>query len=150
MTTCIIENCTHEVHHPLSRRCLTHKSTCEVPKCQNKTARGSLCPKHLARRHRGTVVDRPDVHADWYKIKEGYVVRRVTTDGITVHQYQHRFIMEDLLGRPLKPSETVHHKNLIRWDNRPENLELWQGTQPTGARIEDLLKWADWLIATYR
>lgn len=44
--------------------------------------------------------------------------------------FQHRLVGEDMVGRPLvrssKPSEKecVHHKNEIRTDNRPENLEV--------------------------
>lgn len=40
--------------------------------------------------------------------------------------YEHWLIMEQVLGRPLQPNEVPHHKNSIRDDNRPENLELFE------------------------
>lgn len=68
------------------------------------------------------------------------------TDG---YVFEHIYIMSKLLGRPLEKKETVHHKNGIRNDNDPSNLELWVSSHPSGQRVSDLIAWAKELLVVY-
>lgn len=64
----------------------------------------------------------------------GYVRVKVGENG---WQSEHRVVMERWLGRPLLLTETIHHRNGDRTDNRIENLELRHGQHGAGVRLAD-------------
>ena len=123
---------------------------CVIEDCDRKPAARGMCHKHWQRWKK---------HGDPHFVAERSVapVGTVTTDKDGYKHLktaegwkpEHRWVIEQKLGRELIPGENVHHKNGVRDDNRLENLELWVRQQPAGQRVKDLVEWAKEILDRY-
>lgn len=160
---CIKDGCTTSVVGTKKSKCLVHQGVCSYQLCSRATwkkrknfpdtpADEKLCSMHDWRTRNGYPMDIPSQREIvWFKSPDGYNVHQKKIDGSgrRVLLYEHREVMKELLGRDLLPGENVHHKNGVRDDNRPENLELWVSSQPSGQRVSDLIDWANEILNTY-
>ena len=136
----------------------TNTTTCTIDGCKNPHRAKGMCSGHLwqVQKSKKREVKKLRVFSsgDWGKLctdSNGYKfrARRNPNTKRTEKQFQHRQVMEEMLGRPLMRHENVHHLNGDRGDNSPRNLELWSRSQPSGQRALDKLNWARELMELY-
>lgn len=119
---------------------------CAVADCDRRLFAKSLCALHYGRYKKtgdagpANLIRRHGTYR-WRDPRSGYVYVDPGLTGRQKRMLEHRFVMEEVLGRPLERYENVHHLNGIRDDNRPENLELWTKPQAAGQRVEDVVAW---------
>lgn len=135
-------DCRRGLHFSDGKRC----HSCSTP-ISNRTTTGLCRPCFGDYRRSGGEPKRLTGRADGYVILTGH--RDHPNSRARGHILEHVKVMSDMLGRPLLPGENVHHKNGVRDDNRPENLELWVVHQPQGQRAEDLVAWAQEILERY-
>jgi hypothetical protein len=136
--SCVHEDYTAKVARRDHRCCDCGKRTA------NRTA--ERCHR-CAARHRDRFAKRRHVHTSGYVMLMGrWDHPNATKEGRLL---EHVLVMSEHIGRPLRPQETVHHRNGIRGDNRIENLELWSGDHPYGQRTSDQVAWAKRILMTY-
>jgi len=113
---------------------------CKIDDCERAARTRGWCNKHY-----GRFLEYGDAEEPLRRARDGKGYRGLNNNGYIVLKYgpitilEHRQVMEAELGRKLYPFENVHHKNGIKTDNAPENLEVWVKVQPSGQRLEDLI-----------
>ena len=123
--TCKCDGCDRYFDLPYSKWKIQQGSHCCSPICWSANFRREKAPAWRGGRTRdGNGYIRIPVDRDY---PNAYVNRN------TFYVLEHRYVIQQALGRPLLQSETVHHRNGIRHDNRLGNLELRAGNHGTGS-----------------
>lgn len=114
---------------------------CRIRGCRNKHFASGACKRHWNEIPESSCVTQPG-YIMLYRPESDYSYGRGSI-------MEHRLVMSEMLGRPLLDGESVHHKNGIRHDNRPENLELRVGHHPRGSSIDEIVEWAMEIMRRY-
>lgn len=130
--------------------------TCTWKDCNNSHYARKFCQLHYNRQYNGVSMDvQPRAElipgVSTKAAPHGYVLVYAPSHPNAKSGWvqEHRYVMEQRLGRMLFRHENVHHKNGDRSDNRSDNLEVWVVSQPSGQRVEDRIEHARWILAHY-
>lgn len=141
--------------------------TCRALGCDRKAEDGGLCGAHAIRsrkyreddaRFLAPIAGREARTSGFrQKSKHGYISVYVPADTPGAHQqhfkrytawymFEHRYVMQNWLGRSLLPREQVHHRDGNRENNHIDNLELKSGSHGNGINIIDGIQASlDWV-----
>ena len=124
--------CSRECYKEWYRK--KNKKACPI--CGNefiaKRASQKVCSTECGRKYKSKNTE----HKAY--MENGYIVEYQNGYNKKGNVKQHRRIMEEHLGRKLKPYEVVHHINGIKTDNRIENLQLMTASEHSSLhRLEE-------------
>lgn len=136
------KHCSFECRKSHSKEFSCHQCGKSFVRSPSQWTRGQIkgfCSKECRHEWMRAQPPKANKHSCGYKIKNSFGKQKK----------EHRMVMESYLGRPLTSDETVHHKNGDRGDNRIENLELWDKSQPYGQRVVDKICYAQEILSQY-